>query len=303
MRSGAHNRRADDICRFSPIKPRIRRFSRVLILLTLGFSFQSFAVVTELTPAKDNTLYEPLPPFNPDSAEANKSNGAGDYLFAGRANTMNNGLRHRALIQFDVAAALPAGATINNVSLRLYLSQTTTTPVITTDVSLHRVTHDWGEGASDASGQEGGGANAEPGDATWLHTFFNTGFWQQPGGDIVPTPSSLTPVADRNLFYIWSAPGMVADVQFWVDNPAQNFGWLLLGDESTVATAKRFDSADSFSFDIETGQRTIPILAVDFTPVPEPRIIVLLLPGLGCLLFRAGRERLRKFAPKTNCHE
>ena len=33
--------------------------------------------------------------------------------------------------------------------------------------------------------------------------------------------------------YTWSSAQMVADVQGWLDNPASNFGWLMLGDEST----------------------------------------------------------------------
>ena len=39
---------------------------------------------------------------------------------------------------------------------------------------------------------------------------------------------------------------MVADVQSWLDNPATNFGWLVLGDESMMMmTAKRFDTRES----------------------------------------------------------
>jgi hypothetical protein len=34
---------------------------------------------------------------------------------------------------------------------------------------------------------------------------------------------------------------MVADVQDWLDNPAGNFGWLVLGDEKPTLTAKRFE--------------------------------------------------------------
>ena len=40
---------------------------------------------------------------------------------------------------------------------------------------------------------------------------------------------------------------MVADVQSWLDNPASNFGWLVLGDETAIATAKRFDTRESAS--------------------------------------------------------
>ena len=38
---------------------------------------------------------------------------------------------------------------------------------------------------------------------------------------------------------------MVADVQDWLDNPANNFGWIVIGDESSSRTAKRFDSREN----------------------------------------------------------
>jgi len=56
---------------------------------------------------------------------------------------------------------------------------------------------------------------------------------------------------------------MTADVQGWLDNPSLSFGWCLVGDESTAATAKRFQSRES-------GATTArPQLVVDFTPPPE----------------------------------
>jgi hypothetical protein len=80
------------------------------------------------------------------------------------------------------------------------------------------------------------------GDATWLHTFFDTTFWSNPGADFLGTVSATQSVSDTG-FYTWgSTSQMVADVQDWLDNPATNFGWLVLGDESGPATAKRFDS-------------------------------------------------------------
>ena len=38
---------------------------------------------------------------------------------------------------------------------------------------------------------------------------------------------------------------MVADVQSWLDVPVQNFGWLLLGEENTFPTSKRFDTREN----------------------------------------------------------
>jgi hypothetical protein len=55
---------------------------------------------------------------------------------------------------------------------------------------------------------------------------------------------------------------MVADVQSWLNNPAANFGWLVLGDESEIGTAKRFDTRESAS---------PPVLTIQFRPAPAPR--------------------------------
>ena len=77
----------------------------------------------------------------------------------------------------------------------------------------------------------GAGAQAEAGDATWLHTFYNTSFWTTPGGDFSPTLSATTTVSTVNTTYTWSGSGLLADVQAWVSNPASNFGWVIRGNE------------------------------------------------------------------------
>src|SRR5438105_5696276 len=62
---------------------------------------------------------------------------------------------------------------------------------------------------------------------------------------------------------------MVADVQLWLDNPASNFGWLVLGDESDIATAKRFDTRESASPPVLTIQHVASTPRA--TPTPRPR--------------------------------
>ena len=73
------------------------------------------------------------------------------------------------------------------------------------DTQLHRVLSDWGEGTSGAGGDPlhmggGGGSPATAGDATWLHTFFDTSFWANPGGDFSSTASAARSV-DQPGFY------------------------------------------------------------------------------------------------------
>ena len=108
----------------------------------------------KLNPIKDNTLYE--------SPEGSVSNGAGGHLFSGRN---NEGDIRRALVAFDVAGSIPPGATIMSVSLQLRMSRTAGGPE---RVSLHKVLADWGQGSSDADGNEGGGTESTGGDATWV---------------------------------------------------------------------------------------------------------------------------------------
>jgi hypothetical protein len=109
-------------------------------------------------------------------------------------------------------------------------------------VALHRVVASWGEGASQAAGDEGMGAPSQPGDATWIHRVFPGERWAAPGGSFAAAPSATIQV-DQVRSYTWrSTPAMVADVQSWVRDPAQNNGWILIGDEGSSRTAKRFDS-------------------------------------------------------------
>lgn len=178
---------------------------------------------------RDNTLFE--------DASGALSNGAGPVLFAG-----NNGqdLARRALLRFDIAGSLPPGASVGDVILTLNVSNATnTTPRIFT---LHRLLRDWGEGTSSTT--SGSGAPATTDDATWLHTFYSSQWWDGPGGDFVSTATASQSVSGVGL-YTWADAGLSADVQAWLDHPTTNFGWLIQSDEVTLNTARRFDSREN----------------------------------------------------------
>ena len=182
-----------------------------------------------LNPSKDTTIY--------DDGEGTLSNGAGEFIFAG---VTRIGAVRRGLIAFDIAGNVPAGATVQEVTLTMNLSQTTAGPET---VALHRVLADWGEGASDAIANEGKGAPAEPGDATWMRTGVGEATWESPGGDFVEAPSASVVATDKGQTFTWGpSEGMTADVQGWLDAPDTNAGWLLHGNEDGTRTAKRFDS-------------------------------------------------------------
>lgn len=228
-----------------------------------------------LNPARDNTLIQRTDPGQ------QLSNGQGD-LFVGRTNQDGQGPAtisiRRGLIYFDVAAEVPAGATILSVtfSMRDVMGLNGDHPA-----DLHRLLQDWGEGASFFQG--GQGAPPENGDATWLYTFYNSAdpgsspTWTTPGGDFASQVSGTATISDDlggGQTFTWaSSPGMVADVQSWLDNPASNFGWLIQGNESAGQTAKRLNSRES---------AFAPQLTVEY--VPEPGGLALAATGMLLLL-------------------
>ena len=196
-------------------------------------------------PIYDNTVY---------SESGALSNGAGQYVFAGR-NSLGNA--RRALLLFDPALSVPAGATIVTARLELEMSMTSATAA---DVAVHRATSTWGEGGSIGPSGEGGGGPATTGSATWRYRFFPTTPWSTSGGDFLPEPSAVTLVGGVGSYAFGSTPGLVADVQAWIDTPASNAGWFLVGDESLTPSVKRFGSRSS---------PTPPRLVITFTP-PAP---------------------------------
>jgi hypothetical protein len=204
------------------------------------------AGIVELAPSADNTLYE--------SETGALSNGKGWHCFSGQTGTL---ARRRALLRFDIAAALPTGATIHAVALRLTLSKTQVT--VPSDSGWHRVLTAWGEGASDAPEDEGTGQFAAPGDATWLHTFHPSSTWTSAGGDFAALPSATLPLGAAGTYTWGSNAQFVSDVQGWLDAPSTAHGWILIGSELGVVSAKRFNTRE------HPDPATRPLLRIEYT--------------------------------------
>ncbi len=232
--------------------------ARVAGVLILGQV--AVADVVNLAPIRDATLYE-------DGAGA-RANGSGEFLYTGKTGNFNAQFVNRSVYAFDVAAALPAGATINTATLTLHVSRVRA-PVVDIDMALHRVTSEWGEGASDAGVQMPFASNwaaPSPGDATWVHTFHDASTWTTPGGDFVVAPSVVQLVGGVGL-HTWTSAQMVADVQDMLDQPANDFGWILIGDELQAGTARQLTSREH----IDPALR--PVLTIDFdAPVGVPTV-------------------------------
>jgi len=213
------------------MKPRYQVIFVSVVLFSLQSSWAQLKA--DIDAKKDNTLYE--------DANGAFSNGAGEYFFVGK--TKQNLIR-RGLLAFDLAGKLPANAVIDSVKLKLVMAQTIAGPQ---PVQLLRMLADWGEGASNATGNEGIGAAATTGDATWIHKFFNTTMWATPGSEFAATASASQTVAGDGTYLWGSTPQMAAEVQAWLNSPASNFGWLVRGNETAFPTAKRFATHENLT--------------------------------------------------------
>jgi len=207
------------------------------------------ADVVVLTATRDNSMFD-----------NGNSNGAGDSIFSGRTGGFGGEVVQRGLVVFSVADGVPAGSRVVNASVELSLIQTSMMGG-QASYALHRLNSDWGEGKSVAGG--GTGAPPTPGDATWINTFFPDQFWTTSGGDFSATVSASQTVAPLLGRYTWgSTPQLVADVQSMLDDPSGDFGWVLIGDEVTPFSAKKFGSKDGADASL------YPTLTIEFLPCP-----------------------------------
>lgn len=239
----------------------------------VAIASRSGAEVTVLTASHDATLYE--------SATGALAGGAGQYLFAGRSNQAPSGQVRRSLIRFDLSGAVPSGAEITAVRVILNLSQLNGGPA---DVALHRSLSPWTTGASDPSGNEGSGALAAAGDATWIHASFQPGggaLWNAPGGDFSAVASASALTTGLGL-YTWTSGALLQDVRSFASSPATNFGWFLIGPETQMGVTRRFDSSESAGVG-----GIVPRLEIEWTAVPGPGALAL----LGVVLATGRRRR------------
>ncbi len=211
-----------------------------------------------LTPVADNTVFQgSVGGGNPDNFEDN-SCGAGTSVYSGRTDAA---FFRRALMKFNIAASIPAGATITSATLTMVVTRSRDNQNAT--MTLHRLTRNWGEGSANCA--DGKGVSANAGDATWLSAQHQQVAWTTAGGDFSAASASASVGRQNNSVGTWSstAPGnaaMVTDIQNWLNTPAANNGWAIVGDEARNKTARQFASRESGT----TTNR--PTLVVNFTP-------------------------------------
>ena len=186
---------------------------------------------------------------------ANNNAGGHSHVAIGTDAQPGDG-RRRGLYRFDLTG-LPAGSTVTSALFQANVILVPFTGAVNSTFSLHRVAAAWGEGTQVGAS----GAPAAAGEATWNSRRHALDAWTTPGGDFDSAASAATFVAGVAA-YSWAGTALTANVQFWVDDPAQNHGLLLKSDsEATLKTAKQFGSK-------EGGQAAT--LLVGYVPPPPP---------------------------------
>jgi hypothetical protein len=253
----------------------LSKFTIVCLLLSLTSSAQAVSVT--IGGASDANIATDVKDASIFQNNVDNSNGAGPGMFAGTNGTSSP---RRGLIEFNIAAKVPAGATITSVQLEMFLGQTAGGGAGSFDIQLHKLTSNWGEGTTGSTsttiGATGQGFPANPGDATWNANFFGSSTWTTPGDDYSSIVSATTSVGSTvNQGYTWgSTTTMVADVQGWLDTPSSNDGWAVINANETSATTFR-----AFWTKETTTASLRPELVVTYTPAPEPSTLALLACG------------------------
>ncbi len=247
----------------------MRYASAFAVPFLLAPLFALAGAIAHLVPVADTTLTQNYP-----------SNNLGAVTFC-NAGTTQNHTRNRALLRFDLPAAVPEGARILSADLILEVVGEPSEPPESSDFGLRRVLRPWGEGnkvsPANCGSCRGQGSPATAGEATWLSRFAqSTNSWAEPGGtagiDFAEEMSSATTIygVGNSPYVFASTPRMIADVQAWIDAPEQNYGWVLASvAEEAALTARRFGARED---PVNT-----PILRIAY--VIQPRLQVAELTG------------------------
>ena len=209
------------------------RFNLILgAVLTVCMTSQSQNTAT-ITASSDCGLYE--------TTDGSLSNGIGPNLFLGKLGPTGGEKKRRVLLKFDLTGHIPSGAAVESAKVVIHVTKVKSE--VQHPATLSHVSADWGEGTSNG-GENGAGVASTTGDATWIHSFFNSINWTTPGGDFSATASSTVQIGPIGVYTFNSTAAMVSDVQDWLGNASSNFGWIVIGNEAVAQSMKVFSSRE-----------------------------------------------------------
>jgi hypothetical protein len=148
---------------------------------------------------------------------------------------------NRMLIKFDLSNDLPSNAVITKASLELYCYFTGSGNSNT--ITAYRVTQSWLEGSANGIAAAG---------AAWSTDGVNP--WTGGSFDIAAGPPVFCSAADEGTYVVFPVnPGII---QSWVDDPSQNNGLLLKGDNEDTSVY------DSIAFYTKENVAFAPVLKI-----------------------------------------
>ena len=201
----------------------------------------------------------------PVSAETFLFSGAPDHNAGAHAwfdaGADGHGDVRRGLARFNLSG-IPAGSVINAATVQFTVTKVPAAGAVDSTFDLIRLTAAWNEGNKSGNG----GSPATAGEPTWNARQFGASAWTTAGAraDAAASASASTAVSGAGA-YSWSSPALAADVQFWLDNPAQNFGWLLVSqDEASFRSVRGFAARENGA--------SAGTLQIDYTPLIVPNV-------------------------------
>jgi len=227
------------------------------LLVSVSMGLSAFSGTATLPATADTSISD----RNPDN-----NFGADVHVSAGRDGNAGGNPR-RALFQFNLGS-IPAGSTINSATLKLVVVKTPSFGPMNSNFKLHRLTAGWIEGTKTGNN----GQPASLGEATWNNRAHGIAAWTGgvgASGDFIAGPSASTAITG-NGSYSWSSVQLTTDIQGWLDNPGQNFGWLVVSDnEALNKTARGFGGRENPT------PANQPVLEIDYTPPPPPQDVII----------------------------
>jgi hypothetical protein len=218
--------------------------------LAAGLGRAEAELVTFLPASADAAMRSDNPDVNYGSSPA---------LFVGVSRTLLNPPTNHSLLRFDLAG-VPTDATIISATLRIVVVSTSIKAADNFD--LCRMLKGWGEGAQS-------GLPAAAGESSWNARVAPGSPWGAGGGqadvDFVAVPSCTATIAGPGSTNDFSSAGMVDDLQFWLNQPEANFGWILLASGELPGTGRQIGSRES-------SVTNSPVLELHYTvpTVPTP---------------------------------
>jgi hypothetical protein len=197
--------------------------------------------------------------------------GGNQVVIAGTTGPLSGSTHNRGLFRFDLST-IPSQAVISDVRVTFGVVRVPPSQV-DADFGLYPILQSWAEGS-----------------ATWNNPGST---WHGAGGVAgldYATASSATRAIDPVLgnYTFASTAGLTSDVQAWVNNPAANFGWMLLTDQEGVDfTARQFGAREGGA---------AAMLEVTFS-VPEPSVFSLSLGGLALAGYCRSQRRSKPTQP------